>query len=193
MEKEGFRIDVNGLKSYSRQLLSLASSFKERIYMLAGEEFNVNSPAQLSEILFEKMGLKHGKKTKTGYSTDAAVLEELRSESEIIQEILDYRQVMKLNSTYCEGLIKVADENNKVHTTFNQTVAVTGRLSSTEPNLQNIPVRTELGKNFRRYFIPKNEDYLLIDADYSQIELKVLAHLSGDISPLTFSPFRITL
>ncbi|MBR7101940.1 MAG: DNA polymerase I [Clostridia bacterium] len=184
MEKEGFRIDVNGLKSYSRQLLSLASSFKERIYMLAGEEFNVNSPAQLSEVLFEKMGLKHGKKTKTGYSTDAAVLEELRSESEIIQEILDYRQVMKLNSTYCEGLIKVADENNKVHTTFNQTVAVTGRLSSTEPNLQNIPVRTELGKNFRRYFIAKNEDYTLIDADYSQIELKVLAHLSGDINML---------
>ena len=184
MEKEGFRIDVNGLKSYSRQLLSLASSFKERIYMLAGEEFNVNSPAQLSEILFEKMGLKHGKKTKTGYSTDAAVLEELRSESEIIQEILDYRQVMKLNSTYCEGLIKVADENNKVHTTFNQTVAVTGRLSSTEPNLQNIPVRTELGKNFRRYFIAKNEDYLLIDADYSQIELKVLAHLSKDVNML---------
>ena len=184
MEKEGLRIDVNGLKSYSRQLLSLASSFKERIYMLAGEEFNVNSPAQLSEVLFEKMGLKHGKKTKTGYSTDAAVLEELRSESEIIQEILDYRQVMKLNSTYCEGLIKVADENNKVHTTFNQTVAVTGRLSSTEPNLQNIPVRTELGKNFRRYFIAKNEDYTLIDADYSQIELKVLAHLSGDINML---------
>ena len=180
MEGEGFRIDVNGLKFYSRQLLSLASSFKERIYMLAGEEFNVNSPAQLSEILFEKMGLKHGKKTKTGYSTDAAVLEELRGESEIIQEILDYRQVMKLNSTYCEGLIKVADENNKVHTTFNQTVAVTGRLSSTEPNLQNIPVRTELGRNFRKYFITKNEDYVLIDADYSQIELKVLAHLSKD-------------
>ena len=184
MEQEGFKVDVNGLKSYSRQLLNLASTFKERIYMLAGEEFNVNSPAQLSEILFEKMGLKHGKKTKTGYSTDVSVLEELRSENEIIQEILDYRQVMKLNSTYCEGLIKVADESNRIHTTFNQTVAVTGRLSSTEPNLQNIPVRTELGRNFRKYFITKNEDYVLIDADYSQIELKVLAHLSNDTNML---------
>jgi DNA polymerase-1 len=110
------------------------------------------------------------------------VLEELRAENEIIAEILDYRQVMKLNSTYCEGLIKVADESGKIHTTFNQTVAVTGRLSSTEPNLQNIPVRTELGRNFRKYFITKNEDYVLIDADYSQIELKVLAHLSKDVN-----------
>lgn len=182
MENEGFKVDINGLKSYSRQLNSLAQSYKERIFMLAGEEFNVNSPAQLGEILFEKMGLKHGKKTKTGYSTSAEVLEELRSENEIIAEILDYRQVMKLNSTYCEGLIKVADESGKIHTTFNQTVAVTGRLSSTEPNLQNIPVRTELGRNFRKYFITKNEDYVLIDADYSQIELKVLAHLSRDVN-----------
>ncbi|MBQ8392202.1 MAG: DNA polymerase I [Clostridia bacterium] len=182
MEKEGFKVDVEGLKSYSEQLLALASSLKERIYMLAGEEFNINSPAQLSEILFDKMGLKHGKKTKTGYSTDATVLEELRGESDIIQEILDYRQVMKLNSTYCEGLVKVADENNKIHTTFNQTVAVTGRLSSTEPNLQNIPIRTELGRNFRKYFITKSDDYVLVDADYSQIELKVLAHLSNDVN-----------
>ena len=182
MENEGFKVDINGLKSYSRQLNSLAQSYKERIFMLAGEEFNVNSPAQLGEILFEKMGLKHGKKTKTGYSTSAEVLEELRSENEIIAEILDYRQVMKLNSTYCEGLIKVADESGKIHTTFNQTVAVTGRLSSTEPNLQNIPVRTELGRNFRKYFITKNEDYVLVDADYSQIELKVLAHLSRDVN-----------
>ncbi|MBQ9744761.1 MAG: DNA polymerase I [Clostridia bacterium] len=182
MEKEGFKVDVDGLKSYSEQLLALASSLKERIYMLAGEEFNINSPAQLSEILFEKMGLKHGKKTKTGYSTDATVLEELRGESDIIQEILDYRQVMKLNSTYCEGLVKVADENDKIHTTFNQTVAVTGRLSSTEPNLQNIPIRTELGRNFRKYFITKSDDYVLVDADYSQIELKVLAHLSNDVN-----------
>ena len=182
MENEGFKVDVEGLKSYSEQLLALASSLKERIYMLAGEEFNINSPAQLSEILFDKMGLKHGKKTKTGYSTDATVLEELRGESDIIQEILDYRQVMKLNSTYCEGLVKVADENNKIHTTFNQTVAVTGRLSSTEPNLQNIPIRTELGRNFRKYFITKSDDYVLVDADYSQIELKVLAHLSNDVN-----------
>ena len=182
MENEGFKIDINGLKSYSRQLNSLAQSYKERIFMLAGEEFNVNSPAQLGEVLFEKMGLKHGKKTKTGYSTSAEVLEELRAENEIIAEILDYRQVMKLNSTYCEGLIKVADESGKIHTTFKQTVAVTGRLSSTEPNLQNIPVRTELGRNFRKYFITKNEDYVLVDADYSQIELKVLAHLSRDVN-----------
>ena len=180
MEKEGFRVDTDGIKNYSDYLTSVADACKERIYMLAGEEFNVNSPKQLGIILFEKLGLPHGKKTKTGYSTNAEILEELADKHEIVGEILDYRKVTKLNSTYCEGLLAVADENGRVHTTFNQTVTVTGRLSSTEPNLQNIPVRTELGRNLRKYFITKNEDYVLVDADYSQIELKVLAHMSKD-------------
>ncbi len=180
MEKEGFRVDTNGIKEYSEYLTSVAEACKERIYMLAGEEFNINSPKQLGIVLFEKLGLPHGKKTKTGYSTNAEILEELADKHEIVGEILDYRKVAKLNSTYCEGLLKVADENGRVHTTFNQTVTVTGRLSSTEPNLQNIPVRTELGRNLRKYFITKNDDYALIDADYSQIELKVLAHMSKD-------------
>lgn len=180
MEALGFRVDVEGLKNYSSYLVSLADACKERIYMLAGEEFNINSPKQLGEILFEKMGLKHGKKTKSGYSTSAEILEELADENEIVNEILEYRKLVKLNSTYCEGLLKVADKNGRIHTTFNQTVTVTGRLSSTEPNLQNIPIRTELGKNLRKYFITKGKDYVLIDADYSQIELKVLAHMSRD-------------
>ena len=180
MEKEGFLVDTEGLKSYSEVLTSMAEDFKQRIYMFAGEEFNINSPKQLGEVLFEKMGLSHGKKNKNGYSTDAHVLEDLRSESPIIDEILEYRQIMKLKSTYCEGLLKVAGADGRIHSTFNQTVTVTGRLSSSEPNLQNIPIRTELGKQFRKYFIPKNDEYVLIDADYSQIELKVLAHLSGD-------------
>ncbi len=180
MEKEGFRVDTKGIMEYSDYLTSVAEACKERIYMLAGEVFNINSPKQLGVVLFEKLGLPHGKKTKTGYSTNAEILEELVDKHEIIGEILDYRRVTKLNSTYCEGLLKVADENGRVHTTFNQTVAVTGRLSSTEPNLQNIPVRTELGRNLRKYFITKNDDYVLIDADYSQIELKVLAHMSKD-------------
>lgn len=180
MEKEGFRVDTKGILEYSDYLTSVAESCKERIYMLAGEVFNINSPKQLGVVLFEKLGLPHGKKTKTGYSTNAEILEELADKHEIVGEILDYRKVTKLNSTYCEGLLKVADENGRVHTTFNQTVAVTGRLSSTEPNLQNIPIRTELGRNLRKYFITKNDDYVLIDADYSQIELKVLAHMSKD-------------
>lgn len=180
MEAKGFRIDTDGLKKYSEYLLFVADSNKQRIYMLAGEEFNINSPKQLGDILFEKMGLRHGKKTKTGYSTSAEILEELAPESEIISEVLEYRQVMKLNSTYCDGLLKVADDIGRVHTTFNQTVTVTGRLSSAEPNLQNIPIRTPLGRNMRKYFITKGSDYVLIDADYSQIELKVLAHMSKD-------------
>lgn len=180
MEKEGFRIDVAGLNKYSTYLTEMAEALKERIYMLSGEVFNINSPKQLGEVLFEKLGIPHGKKTKTGYSTSVEVLEELADKYEIVSEVLEYRKVVKLNSTYCEGLTKVADENGHVHTTFNQTVAVTGRLSSTEPNLQNIPIRTELGKALRKYFITKSDDYVLIDADYSQIELKVLAHMSKD-------------
>lgn len=180
MEKEGFKVDTDGLASYAEDLSSMAEDFKARIYMLAGEEFNINSPKQLGVILFEKMGLAHGKKNKNGYSTDVHVLEELRNESPIIDEILEYRQLIKLKSTYCDGLLKVAGADGRIHSTFNQTVTVTGRLSSSEPNLQNIPIRTELGKQFRKYFIPKNDDYVLVDADYSQIELKVLAHLSRD-------------
>ena len=180
MELQGFRVDTEGLTSYASALSAMADAYKERIYMLAGEEFNINSPKQLGVILFEKMGLSHGKKTKSGYSTDAKVLEDLRDESPIIEEILEYRQLMKLKSTYCDGLLKVADARGRIHSTFNQTVTVTGRLSSSEPNLQNIPVRTDLGRQFRKYFITKSDDYVLVDADYSQIELKVLAHLSGD-------------
>ncbi len=180
MEKEGFKVDTNGLKEFSAYLSEMEETHKLRIFELAGEEFNVNSPKQLGEILFGKLALPHGKKTKSGYSTSAEILEELADEYEIVKEVLEYRKVAKLNSTYAEGLMKVADENGIIHTTFNQTVAVTGRLSSTEPNLQNIPIRTELGKNLRKYFTTKKSDYVLIDADYSQIELKVLAHLSRD-------------
>ena len=180
MECEGFKVDLDGLRSYSAYLTELENEYKARIFELAGEEFNVNSPKQLGEILFGKLGLPHGKKTKSGYSTSADILEELAPEYEIVSKVLDYRHVAKLNSTYCQGLSKVADENGIIHTTFNQTVAVTGRLSSTEPNLQNIPVRTKLGKELRKFFITKGNDYVLIDADYSQIELKVLAHMSRD-------------
>ncbi len=180
MEKEGFRVDVNGLNTYSEYLKEMAEALKQRIYMLSGEEFNINSPKQLGEVLFERLGLPHGKKTKTGYSTSIDVLEELADKYEIVSEVLEYRKVVKLNNTYCEGLTKLADENGRVHSTFNQTVAVTGRLSSTEPNLQNIPIRTDLGRALRKYFITKSDDYSLIDADYSQIELKVLAHMSKD-------------
>lgn len=180
MELEGFRVDTNGLKAYSSRIMEVADECKKRIYALAGEEFNINSPKQLGEILFEKMKLPHGKKTKSGYSTNAEVLESLRAESPIINEILEYRQIMKLNSTYCEGLLKVADENGRIHSSFNQTVTITGRLSSSEPNLQNIPIKTALGRELRRFFITRSDNYVLVDADYSQIELKVLAHLSKD-------------
>ena len=180
MEKEGFKVNVDGLSSYSKYLTELEEAYKQRIYMLAGEEFNVNSPKQLAEVLFEKLNIPHGKKTKTGYSTSADILEDLADKYEIVAEVLEYRKVAKLNSTYCVGLMKVADENGIIHTTFNQTVAVTGRLSSTEPNLQNIPIRTDLGRELRKYFTTKKDDYVLIDADYSQIELKVLAHMSKD-------------
>lgn len=180
MEKEGFKVDLEGLNSYYEFLSKLEDTHKSKIFELAGEEFNVNSPKQLGEILFGKLGLPHGKKTKSGYSTNADILEGLAEEYEIVREVLDYRRVAKLNSTYCQGLSRVADENGIIHSTFNQTVAVTGRLSSTEPNLQNIPIRTDLGRNLRKYFITKGNDYVLIDADYSQIELKVLAHMSCD-------------
>ncbi|MBQ9774294.1 MAG: DNA polymerase I [Clostridia bacterium] len=180
METAGFRIDREGIARYGEQLAQVASALEERIYFHAGREFNIQSPKQLGEILFDTLGLPHAKKTKTGYSTNAEILEKLRPYHEIITDILDYRQVTKLKSTYTDGLLKVADEGGRVHTHFKQTGTATGRLSSTEPNLQNIPVRTELGRELRRFFLPENGDYVIIDADYSQIELRLLAHVSGD-------------
>ena len=179
MEKRGFLVDVKELEEFSKRLGAMQSEYEQRIFMQAGTEFNINSPKQLGVVLFEKMGLPSGKKTKSGYSTSAEVLEKLRPYSEIIDDILEYRQVGKLKSTYADGLVKAADEGGRVHTSFRQALTATGRLSSTEPNLQNIPIKTELGREFRRYFIAK-DGYTLIDADYSQIELRLLAAISGD-------------
>lgn len=180
MELAGFKIDVGGVSLYGEKLGEMADALKERIYTYAGEEFNIGSPKQLGEVLFEKMNLPKSRKTKTGYSTDAETLQKLASYHPIIEDILDYRQVTKLKSTYADGLPKAADGEGRVHSVFNQTGTATGRLSSSEPNLQNIPVRTELGRIFRKYFVPRSEDHVLIDADYSQIELRILAHISGD-------------
>lgn len=181
METVGFRIDRAGIAAYGEQLGDLATELEKQIYMLAGvAEFNINSPKQLGDILFDVLKLPHGKKTKTGYSTNAEILEKLRPYHPIVEAVLDYRQLTKLKSTYADGLLKVADENGRVHTTFKQTGTATGRLSSTDPNLQNIPIRTELGRELRRYFLPENRDYVIVDADYSQIELRLLAAISGD-------------
>ena len=182
METAGFRIDREGIAAYGRQLGELADGLEKQIYQLAGvpEGFNINSPKQLGDILFDVLKLPHGKKTKTGYSTNAEILEKLRPYHPIVDAVLDYRQLTKLKSTYADGLLKVADAHGRVHTTFRQTGTATGRLSSTEPNLQNIPVRTELGRELRRYFLPENRDYVIVDADYSQIELRLLAAVSGD-------------
>ena len=180
MEREGFKIDREGLASYGVSLDATILELQDRIYGYAGREFNINSPKQLGEILFETLMLPHGKKTKTGYSTNAEVLEKLRVYHPIIEDILDYRQVVKLKGTYVDGFIKLLTEDNKIHTTFKQTGTATGRLSSAEPNLQNIPIRTPLGRELRHYFIPTTSDYVLVDADYSQIELRLLAAISGD-------------
>ena len=180
MELYGFKIDREGVEGYKLWLEERERELAERIYYTAGGEFNINSPKQLGEVLFERLGLPTGKKTKSGFSTDAETLERLRPYNDIIDDILDYRQVAKLRGTYADGLLRQADENGRIHTSFKQTGTATGRLSSAEPNLQNIPIKTELGKEFRRYFIPENSDYVLIDADYSQIELRILAHISGD-------------
>ncbi len=180
MENEGFKIDREGIAKYGTELDECARALEFRIYMAAGGEFNINSPKQLGEVLFERLMLPTGKKTKTGYSTNADVLEKLRRYHPIIDDILEYRQVTKLKSTYVDGLLKAADENGRCHTTFKQTGTATGRLSSVNPNLQNIPIRTEAGRRFREYFIAKDDSRVLIDADYSQIELRVLAHISAD-------------
>ena len=180
MERSGFKLDTDALEDFLSVLTETEKDYASRIYMLAGTEFNINSPKQLGEILFETLKLPAGKKNSRGYSTGAEVLEKLRSAHPIIPEILEYRAVAKLRSTYAEGLLKAADERGRVHTSFNQTVTVTGRLSSTEPNLQNIPVRTELGREMRRFFVASGDDYRLIDADYSQIELRILSHIAQD-------------
>ena len=180
MELFGCRVDTKGLEEYGKKLLILEGEYKERIFYHAGGEFNVNSPKQLGEVLFERLMLPAAKKTKNGYSTSAEILEKLRSYHPIIEDILDYRQVAKLRGTYAEGLLEAADGESCIHTTFKQTGTATGRLSSSDPNLQNIPIKTELGREFRRFFLPRNRDYVLIDADYSQIELRLLADISGD-------------
>jgi len=180
MEIAGISVDPVGLKQYGEELEALLSKISEKIYEEAGEIFNINSPKQLGIILFEKMGIPPVKKTKTGYSTAAEVLEILSKDYPIVDKILEYRQYSKLKSTYVEGLLAVMTEQNKIHSTFNQTITATGRLSSTEPNLQNIPVKFEMGKKIRRLFIPSSPEYVFLDGDYSQIELRLLAHISGD-------------
>ena len=181
MEREGVKIDKNVLKTLSKDLQILIDNYSNEIFKLAGEEFNVNSPKQMQEILFKKLKLQSGRKTKTGFSTDARALESLRGEHDIIGTILDYRQVTKLKSTYSDSLPNLIEPSTgRVHTSFNQTVASTGRLSSIDPNLQNIPIRTELGKEIRKAFVPRNKDYVILSADYSQIELRIMAHISGD-------------
>lgn len=179
MEREGIRVDAEALKSYGDKLGGRITELEQQIYQEAGETFNINSPKQLGVILFDKLGMKGGKKTKTGYSTSAEVLEKLSGEHPIVADILEYRQLTKLKSTYADGLAGFVGEDGRIHTTFQQTITATGRLSSTDPNLQNIPIRMELGRQIRKVFIPR-EDWVLIDADYSQIELRVLASLSGD-------------
>lgn len=179
MEKEGVRAEKAELEAYGAQLTGRISELETSIYEKAGETFNINSPKQLGVILFEKLQMPNGKKTKTGYSTAADVLERLAPDYPIVSEILEYRQLTKLKSTYADGLALCIAPDGRIHSTFNQTITATGRISSTEPNLQNIPIRMELGRLIRKVFVPKEGD-VFIDADYSQIELRVLAHMSGD-------------
>lgn len=180
MEEVGFKIDRSAVSRYGKALDALIGDMEDRIYALAGHPFNINSPKQLGDVLFGELMLPVGKKTKTGYATGAEILEKLRHYHPIVDDIVDYRQYTKLRSTYVEGLLRVADEEGRIHTTFKQTGTATGRLSSAEPNLQNIPIRTELGREMRKFFIPSRPDMVLIDADYSQIELRLLADIAGD-------------
>ncbi|MHC0037396.1 DNA polymerase I [Pseudoneobacillus sp. C159] len=181
MESTGVKVDIERLKNMNEGIAVKLIGLENKIHQLAGEHFNINSPKQLGTILFEKLGLSSGKKTKTGYSTSADVLEKLADDHEIIAEILNYRQLGKLQSTYLEGLLKVVHPNSdKVHTRFNQVLAQTGRLSSLDPNLQNIPIRLEEGRKIRQAFIPSEKDWVIFAADYSQIELRVLAHIAND-------------
>ena len=179
MEKRGIKAKEDELKSYGERLQKRIEDLELLIYDLAGEQFNINSPKQLGVILFEKMEMPFAKKTKTGYSTSADVLEKLRSEHPIVNYILEYRQLTKLKSTYADGLANYIEEDNRIRSTFNQMITATGRISSTEPNLQNIPVRLPIGREIRKVFVPE-DGYVFVDADYSQIELRVLAHMSND-------------
>ncbi|MBO7403553.1 MAG: DNA polymerase I [Clostridia bacterium] len=179
MEERGFRIDPDGIRQYAKELLEEENAAAERVWFSAGHSFNINSPKQLGEVLFEEIGLPAGKKTKTGYSTDADTLEELRPYHAIIGDVLAYRQLAKLRGTYGDPLADAADEGGRIHTRFNQTGTATGRLASSDPNLQNIPVRGELGRELRKFFCAE-DGYVLVDADYSQIELRILSVLADD-------------
>ena len=179
MEHAGMRVDASALAAFGGEMEAQLKTLEQHIYEEAGGPFNINSPKQLGEVLFERLQLPHGKKTKTGWSTNADVLENLRWENPIVEKVLQYRQYAKFRSTYCDGLLKVIAPDGRIHTSFQMTVTATGRLSSTEPNLQNIPTRTQLGSEFRRMFVPA-EGCVLVDADYSQIELRLLAHIADD-------------
>lgn len=180
MEILGFTADRNMLKQLSAEFGSEIDRLTSEIYSLAGGEFNINSPKQLGTVLFEKLNLPVIKRTKTGYSTNAEVLEKLEPQHEIIGRILDYRQIAKLKSTYADGLLNIIEDDNKIHSSFNQTVTATGRISSTEPNLQNIPIKLEMGRRIRKVFVPSSDEFSILSADYSQIELRVLAHIAHD-------------
>lgn len=179
MEDVGFGVDAEGIRAFGITLQMEINEVQAQIIEEVGYEFNINSPKQLGEALFDKLGLPHGKKTKTGYSTNVDVLEKLRYDHPVVERVLRYRTLTKLKSTYCDGLLKVIGEDGRIHSSFNQTETRTGRISSTEPNLQNIPVRTELGRELRRFFTAR-PGWVLVDADYSQIELRVLAHVAND-------------
>lgn len=179
MEQAGVQIEGDALKIYGDQLGRRIVELEKEIYGLAGESFNINSPKQLGVVLFEHLGLPGGKKTKTGYSTAADVLEKLAQDHPVVTKILEYRQLAKLKSTYADGLANFIGPDGRIHGKFNQTITATGRISSTDPNLQNIPVRMELGRLIRKVFVPR-EGCVFVDADYSQIELRILAHCSGD-------------
>ena len=181
MERTGVNLDIKALQKFSEELRLSKDSYTSSIYEIAGESFNINSPKQLQHILFDKLGLPPTKKTKTGFSTDAGSLESLKGKNEIIDILLEYRQAAKLKSTYADALPKLVNPKTKrLHTSFNQTVASTGRLSSLKPNLQNIPIRTDLGKKIRAAFIPRDKDHIILSSDYSQIELRIMASISGD-------------
>jgi DNA polymerase-1 len=181
MEYAGIKVDEKVLNKFSDDLEKLLDNYTKQIYSAAGEEFNINSPKQLQVILFDKLGLSAGRKTKTGFSTDARALEYLKGQHEIIEMILEYRQAAKLKSTYADALPKLINpKTGRIHTNFNQTIASTGRLSSIDPNLQNIPIRTDMGKEIRRAFVPRDKEHIILSADYSQIELRIMASICGD-------------
>ncbi len=181
IEYEGFNVNTDTLKELDDELTVKINTLTEDIYTMAGEEFNINSPKQLGVILFDKLGLPVIKKTKTGYSTSHDVLVKLQSKSPLVEKVIDYRTYAKLKSTYVDGLFQVINPTTgRIHSSLNQTVAVTGRLSSKDPNLQNIPIRLDEGRKIRKVFIPRDNEHKLMDADYSQIELRVLAHMSED-------------